>query len=807
MKGSFMKVRMIAVALVMALISTTASPLYMTASQPTAETDTTVNASAGQLSAAGEQSQSKAESAASNGTALIQPDISGWTKAAESESLILHVNAANGELAVTDKSSGTVWSSNPAARESDELAKGVKKMDLGSQLLIDYIDDLGKPFQANSLTGSVNEIAPETRAVENGVEIVFQFPKAEISIPVRYTIDNDAFSAMIVTKEIKQGSKYKLVNISLLPFFGAGSLQDEGYLFVPDGSGALIHFNNGKSSYRSYNERVYGGEAALDLPTKAEMKQTVRLPVFGLQRGEQGFLAVIAQGEYQAGIIGDTSGKNNSYNNVYSYLNLTEIESNLLLEGTLNEKQVTRSSASMTGDIPFEVRYYFLNGEQEASYVGMAKRYKSYLQENAGADAESQQAEQQGEAQQSTEAAETTKAQQQDQTRLTAQAQSNNKLPLLLDFIGGAKKRETFLGIPYSTVEPLSSFKDVSAATDELLAQGVGNLTIRMQGWNDGGAKSEVPVSLDAEGNLGGNKGLRKLGKELADQGVAFYPSINPVYLYESGNGFSKFSDTVRSISRAPAVKYEYRLSDRTKNKTAASWYLLKPSAAAEAIERYTASAMKKDFGAVSLEAIGSMVYSDFKKGSLSKNETGAVWQQTLKAAADKMDAVAFDKANAYALPYASMLTGVPLYSSGFDVTDETVPFYSIVTSGWIPSYSEPINLSSMPRDYMLKLIETGTYPAYQFIAGNSAQLTGTEFDWLYSGDYSLWQDAVVEQYGELGKAIQDYQGSAITDHKKLLDGVYETTFENGMRVIVNYNNSETVAAGKEIPANGYVKL
>lgn len=770
-----MKVRIIAVAAIVALLLASSLSPYMLA-----------NSAFGEEAAHGEtvtQLEELAGSANKNVDApLPQPDISSWTKAAESNSLMLHVDAASGELAVTDKASGAVWSSNPPARESDELAKGVKKMDLGSQLLIDYIDDLGKPFQANSLTGSVNEVAPEVRAIEDGVEIVFQFPKAEFSIPVRYTIEDDAFSAMIVTADIKQGSKYKLVNISLLPFFGAGGLQEEGYLFVPDGSGALIHFNNGKSSYRSYNERVYGGEAALDLPTKAEVKQAIKLPVFGLQKGKQAYVAVIVQGEYQAGIVGDTSGKNNSFNNVYSYLNLTEIESNLLLEGTLNEKQVTRSSASMTGDVPFEVRYYFLNGEQDASYVGMAKRYKQYLQ-----DQNVQIQNVQGQAEQ--------------QESATAE-----RLPLLIDFLGGAKKRETFLGIPYNTVETLSSFKDVSLVANVLLNKGVSSLSIRMQGWNSGGAKSEVPVSLSAEGNLGGNKGLQQLGEELAAKGVAFYPSVNPVYLYESGNGFSKFSDTVRGISRAPALKYEYRLSDRTKNKTASRWYLMKPSSVAEAIDRYTTAAMKKNFGAVSLEAIGSMVYSDFKKDSSSKNETGAVWQQILQEAADKMDSVAFDKANAYTFPHAAMLTGVPLYDSGFDVTDETVPFYSIVTSGWIPSYSEPINLSSMPRDYMLKLIETGTYPAYQFIARHSAKLTGTEFDWLYSGDYNAWEQVMLEQYKELDAVMQHYQGSSIVDHKKLLAGVYETTFENGASVIVNYNDGAVNIQGTEIPANGYLK-
>src|SRR5690606_32116699 len=260
------------------------------------------------------------------------------------------------------------------------------------------------------------------------------------------------------------------------------------------------------------------------------------------------------------------------------------------------------------------------------------------------------------------------------------------------------------------------------------------------------------------------------------------------------------------SISRAPALKYEYRLSDRSKNKTASRWYLTKPSSVAEAVARYTTAAMKRSFGAVSFEAIGSMVYSDFKKDSSSKNETGEVWQQALKQAADNMEALAFDKANAYTFPHAAMLTGVPLYDNGFDVTDETVPFYSIVTSGWITSSSQPIYLSSMPRDYLLKLIETGTFPAYQFIASNSAKLTGTEFDWLYSGDYSAWQQVMLDQYEELDAIMEDYQGSSIMSHQKLLTGVYETTFENGASVIVNYNDEAVNVQETEIPANGYLK-
>ena len=164
-----------------------------------------------------------------------------------------------------------------------------------------------------------------------------------------------------------------------------------------------------------------------------------------------------------------------------------------------------------------------------------------------------------------------------------------------------------------------------------------------------------------------------------------------------------------------------------------------------------------------------------------------------------------FDHPNAYVLPYAGKLTDVPLHDSGFDMADESVPFYSIAVSGLMPAYGEPLNLSSMPRDYMLKLIETGTYPAYQFIARESSKLSGTSFDHLFSSELGLWREELLRQHRELNAAMKDIKGQAIESHRKLAEGVYETTFANGKIAIVNYNDKNAGAGGFDIPANGYL--
>ena len=53
--------------------------------------------------------------------------------------------------------------------------------------------------------------------------------------------------------------------IHLLPYFVCGASDEDGYILVPDGSGALIGFNNGKINAPQFSMKVYGQDTALSL--------------------------------------------------------------------------------------------------------------------------------------------------------------------------------------------------------------------------------------------------------------------------------------------------------------------------------------------------------------------------------------------------------------------------------------------------------------------------------------------------------------------------------------------------------------
>ena len=78
---------------------------------------------------------------------------------------------------------------------------------------------------------------------------------------LEYKLDGENLIAFIDPKKVEYNTEnYSLVDIDLLEFFGAAGSEEEGYLFVPDGSGALIYLNSGKKD-SAYIASVYGRDS------------------------------------------------------------------------------------------------------------------------------------------------------------------------------------------------------------------------------------------------------------------------------------------------------------------------------------------------------------------------------------------------------------------------------------------------------------------------------------------------------------------------------------------------------------------
>ncbi len=712
------------------------------------------------------QAASKTETAAEKWVADAHTEAeSKWEAVAENDSFRLFFNPAETQLRVEDKLHGTEFYSNPVNAEKDSVAFGQNKSLIRSLLDVTYVDDQSASYTVNSYMGSTKEGTYRYEYADDGVYVTFQFEKMEFEIPCFFGITEDRLVDRVLGEEIFQHGELRIANVSLLPFFGAGTREEEGYMVVPDGSGAIINFNNQKQMYLGYTQSVYGRNLAQNVQTYSLVTGNAMMPVFGISKDSGSMLAVITGGASHAELYANVSGKITSVNNIYSLVYFIQSESNTLLSGSDNE-EVSTMLSKQTKDFTYEVSYFLLEGG--AGYPAMAERYRQYLAEEKGLEA----------------------------------ADAADQKQINLDFIGGMKTRKTFLGVPYMAVEPLTSFSDVQNITLEVQEKTGSSVQVVMEDTLDGGSQSKMPTSISFASALGGKSGYQKMADALNGAGIRFYPLYDTATLKANGKGYSSL-DAARNVSRSASRQYDYLLSSGVRDTGKSAVYILTPTAAQEVTGKLIASAEKNGVSSLGLTGITNKMYGDYRKDTVPPLQTESCWVSALADAASRTDSLLLNEAFAYAFPYADAICNVPVYSSRFDVEDGTIPFYQMVISGTAALYGAPLNDCGNVREAVLRCVEYGVSPTFRLMAAASSALQDTAYQHYFSLSYADWQDEILSVSGELDGLPF---GQRLVNHEKLGQDLYASTFADGSVVYVNYGAQDARINGVTVPAMDFVR-
>ena len=127
-----------------------------------------------------------------------------------------------------------------------------------------------------------------------------------------------------------------------------------------------------------------------------------------------------------------------------------------------------------------------------------------------------------------------------------------------------------------------------------------------------------------------------------------------------------------------------------------------------------------------------------------------------------------------------------------------------MVLHGYIYYTGEPINLSDMSKLHCLKLIEIGAIPYYRWSYGESSIVKKSDFDDQFSIHYKDYLDEAIEFYESYSTVMSGLKSQRISGHRQLGFRVYETLYENGDRIIVNYNQDQVEIDGYIIPGEDY---
>ena len=609
---------------------------------------------------------------------------------------------------------------------------------------------------------------------------------ALFKMALEYRLDEMGLTVRLPANGIRfNEAEYQLNNISILPYMGAGSNENTGYTFFPDGSGAIFKFedlNDGKG--HTIMGSIYGADYAYHTVTEIKHQEIIRYPVFGIvednpvvdatsavstEKISEGFVAILEAGEALAQIKLSHDGARCKYNSVYIQVNPRPKDTYVLADAVSvgsNSSVTVLSKRKYVDD--YKIRYIMLtdpktaeksNVEEfyDASWLGMATAYRAYLTSPYSTGTQDLPEDQQKAV----------------LTRLTEADINPEGVPLYIETFGAVDTIEKVLSIPVNKKVALTSFEDIQAMYDQLSTQGVKNVNFKLTGYYNGGMDSSVPYKFKIEKSVGGKKGFEKLLEDAKNEGYGVYVDFDFVYADMFGtkmfDGLNNSRDLVKSIDDRFISKQYYSVTRQSYT----SYFELAISASRF---EYFYDKVSKEYLeynpiGISLSTLGSDLNSDFDEDEPYNREDTKAFTKSLFEKIDRDYAnVMADSANAYAWGYIDHMINAPVDSSRYVEASNSVPFAGVVLHGYVQFAGTPMNMEGNIGYAMLKAIENGSGLYFVLSYKNTELLKeDEEFSQYYSVIYEIWVKELVERYTTVNDLLKDLQLDLIIDHQFLI--------------------------------------
>lgn len=675
----------------------------------------------------------------------------------ENDNLTLYVDDEKGTIGLEEKSTGKMWWSTPENVGHDSVATGTIVNDLSSSLKMVY----GEPdARSTTIMRSAADAKITVKDISDGIKITYDFKKAGITIPVEYTLGENYLEAKIDTEDIDEedtSSTGKLTtNISMMANFGATSTEEEGYFVIPDGCGALINFNNGKTSAKSYSGTVYGSDVTAVPLEEPDVTEQLSLPMYGIVNttDNSAMMVVCTDGDSNAKLNASVSGQSKSSYNICGFDFTVRDSDSYYMSGD----NTTTLTVFEDGDIKTDtlaVRYYPIDAEDTPSYADISDAYREYLTEEENVE----------------------------------NTVTSENPELYLDFYGGTQKEKSILGIPVNMKTSMTSYDQAQDILETLYGAGVDDMTVQYHNWTNAGIKSKVDYKAKASSTLGGKKDWNSLISYAEENNIDLYPAVDNE-AFNSGNGYYSFTDTAVRISGSYARIYDYNLAFGNESSDD-PLSLLSPSAFTEIYDKLAKNYSKAGLTKVSLGSMTTALYGDYGKNEISRDKAQELLEESYQSIQDADISILADQANAYALSYVTAVADVPLQSSGYDVFDADIPFYQMVLHG-LKSYSaSAVNASANPSQAVLLSIATGSNLHYDMIGEETSTLKDTNLDSYYYAGAENWTDHAANAYALEKEVLSGLGKETISDYERL-GNVITTTYSNGTKIVVDLD-AETV--------------
>ena len=595
-----------------------------------------------------------------------------------------------------------------------------------------------------------------------------------VEIVMEYYLDGDDLMVRIPTENLISGSDYPMNYLEVLPYFMASN-SDDGYIFVPDGSGALIYLDNDRLTEYQYDSRYYGGDILQDMETYDPSPTYMTLPVYGIKADDYAVLGIIEKGAEVAELTTYLSGYYTGIDYARASLKFYIREAQTLSSyvGATNNYTLSKVSTDYYHD-DILLRYCFLTGD-DANYTGMAKAYQERLIDEEA----------------------------------IAQNEVEDEAPLFVDLLGEVDKELYFLGIPYDSSIALTNFSDALDILKDLASQGISNIKVQYEGMVNGGLNQRAVEKVKISSKLGGKSDFKELSEYADSIGAEIYPSL----LLQTAVTDDDLSKNERSYTLAgeTAVISEF---DLVYNKVYAfgdkdlQTFIISPNYIYDYILKF-----QNSYNKLGIDNLASTDFMTFMSANY-RNEHNVSITTGMENYVEALNTLSENNnlmlSNPIALAYGNVdyLTNIPTSNSGTKILDASIPFTQMVLDGCITYASEYVNRDNESLDEtLMNAIESKSALNFRFMTADTSVLTDTTKDDVFFAEYRLWKDEVATYYNKYNEFYQLVKDATITNHE-IIDRNNDyrvVTYSNGVKVYLNYSDEAATIDGTKVEALSYV--
>ena len=591
--------------------------------------------------------------------------------------------------------------------------------------------------------------------------------KPIFNVEVIYKLDGDDLLVEIPMDKLEYKSEYPMYTLTPLPYFGCGGKDDEGFIVVPEGGGAVINFNNGKISQASYYANVYGWDMCLSRDAVVHNTRAY-YNTYGISDNENSFICILEDGKSYGSIQADIAGKNHSYNFANTLYSICPREKYDV--GDIANSDIYKY-ADVFPEEKIVQRYSFIDS---GSYVDMAKDYGEYMKKQYGS---------------------------------YLAKNDDASTPVTVEIVGAVDRVRQIMGVPVSKPWKLTTFKEAADMIKELDADGIDNMSVKLSGWANGGVKQELFRHPKQISSLGSKKDLQNLSDTAKSIGADLYLDAVTQYEYDSNllDGFNSYLDAAKFISKERAELVSYSAITYAAREEFNPHYLLHTEVAMEMADNLLKQAKKYDAGASFADNGMDLAADYYRKNTYSREAVRNLQEDKFKLASDNGTKIMVNMGNDYAAPYADIVNNMDLAGSEYTILDARIPFYQLAFHGYVNYTGNSINICGDDEQAILEAAEYGAGLQFTLMRASAFALQKTLYTQYYGSSYDAWHDRMIEIYTRYNNELGHVYNQEMVDHVNFTETLSCTTYADGTKVYVNYEYSDATADGLTIPARDYL--